>query len=241
MLNPKYLYLSLDLLTLLLPLLFSFYPKASFAKKWKNLWVAILIPGIVFIIWDEWFTRLGVWGFNERYLTGVTFASLPIEEVLFFICIPYACVFVYEVSNYLIKRDYLLRSQRAISLSLILVSTLVGLLHSDKWYTATTFLALAACLVALEFVWKAGFLGRFYLSYLFILLPFFIVNGILTGSFVEEPVVWYNNSENLGLRIGTIPVEDIFYGMLLTMTNVSILEWLQQNKVRVPSNLKAGY
>lgn len=233
MLNPKYLYLSLDLLTIFLPLLFSFYPKANFAKKWKHLLVAILIPGTVFIVWDEWFTRLGVWGFNEKYVTGMTIASLPIEEVLFFICIPYACVFVYDVSGFLIKRDYLVRSRRAISLGLILISILVGLLHSDKWYTATTFLALAGCLFVIEVVWRAGFLGRFYLSYLIILLPFFIVNGILTGSCIEEPVVWYNNSENLGLRVGTIPIEDIFYGMLLTMMNVSILEWLQHKTLKV--------
>jgi lycopene cyclase domain-containing protein len=95
-LNPKFLYLALDVFSILFPLLFSFYPKANFSKKWKYLWVALLLPGAIFIIWDEFFTQLGVWGFNEKYLTGIYIGSLPLEEVLFFICIPYACAFTYE-------------------------------------------------------------------------------------------------------------------------------------------------
>ncbi|HMV89442.1 MAG TPA: lycopene cyclase domain-containing protein, partial [Cyclobacteriaceae bacterium] len=73
-------------------------------------------------------------------------------------------------------------------------------------------------------------LSRFYFAYIFVLIPFFIVNGILTGSFIEGEVVWYNNAENLGIRMGTIPVEDTFYGMLLLIMNVSLFEWLQRRK-----------
>lgn len=211
-------------------MLFSFYSKANFSKKWKYLWIAILIPGILFLIWDEIFTQWNIWGFNPEYLTGIYLGQLPLEEVLFFICIPYACVFTYEALNYLIKKDHFARHQKTISIVLIIGSLIIAAFNLNKWYTATTFIGLAVYLGTLQFVTKSGFLSRFYFSYMFVLIPFFIVNGILTGSFIEGEIVWYNDAENLGIRMGTIPVEDTFYGMLLLVMNVSIFEWLQRKK-----------
>ncbi len=74
-------------------------------------------------------------------------------------------------------------------------------------------------------------MSRFYFSYLIILIPFFIVNGILTGSFIEGEVVWYNNAENLGIRLGTIPFEDVFYGMLMLLINIAFFEWLKRREL----------
>jgi hypothetical protein len=34
------------------------------------------------------------------------------------------------------------------------------------------------------------------------------------------PVVIYNHNQNMDLRIGTIPIEDTIYGMLLIMWNI---------------------
>jgi lycopene cyclase domain-containing protein len=225
-LDQKYLYLSINLLSVIFPFAFSFYPKANFSKKWKYLWAAILIPAALFILWDAAFTHIGVWGFNPTYLSGLHIGNLPIEEIMFFICIPYSCVFSYEASKYLVKIDYVVSLQKSISIALILLALVVAGLHLDKWYTCSTFLGLGF-FVLLLYLNDAPFLGRFYFMYPFILIPFFLVNGILTGSFTDSPVVWYNDGENLGIRIGTIPIEDLFYGLFLLMMNVSIFEWLQ--------------
>ena len=50
------------------------------------------------------------------------------------------------------------------------------------------------------------------------------MNGILTGTGLEEPVVWYNDDENLGIRLLTIPIEDIGYAFTMIFGNVFLIE-----------------
>jgi lycopene cyclase domain-containing protein len=223
----SYLYLLLDIGSMLVPFLFSFYPKAPFYKNWKYLWISTGITAFLFLVWDEWFTQMGVWGFNPEYVTGMYLGKLPLEEVLFFICIPYACVFTYDALNYLVKKDRLAPYSQGISIFLMGFLLIVGVMNLDKWYTSVTFIATALFLVFITWVWKPAFMGRFYFAFIIILIPFFLVNGVLTGSWIEGEVVWYNNTENLAIRMGTIPFEDTFYGMLMILMNISILEALR--------------
>jgi hypothetical protein len=58
-------------------------------------------------------------------------------------------------------------------------------------------------------------------------VPFFIVNGVLTGMFTPEPVVWYSESHIVGWRIVTIPMEDLFYNYSLLLPIIWIHEWLK--------------
>jgi lycopene cyclase domain-containing protein len=223
-LNPKFTYLLIDLLSVIFPLAFSFYKKANFSQKWQFLWPGMLITTTLFIVWDMAFTRMGVWGFNPKYVSGLYIYNLPIEEILFFICIPYSCVFLYEALNYLIKKDLFQEYASSISIMLVMFLFTMGLMNTGRWYTGVTFIACAIFIALNHWKWKSPFMGRFYFSFIFILIPFFIVNGILTGSYIDEPVVWYNEQEFLGFRMGTIPFEDTFYGMLLILMNISIFE-----------------
>jgi lycopene cyclase domain-containing protein len=74
--------------------------------------------------------------------------------------------------------------------------------------------------------YKMKLLQQFYFSFLIILIPFFIVNGILTGAFTETPIVWYNNLENMTIRFYTIPIEDIAYAFTMLFGNLMIFESL---------------
>lgn len=217
------LYLFLDLGALIVPLIFSFHPRIRFDRQWRAFWPACIAVAALFIAWDAAFTSIGVWGFNERYQLGPQIPGLPIEEVLFFICIPYACVFTFHVFGTLKADPWNARASRWVTWGLVVLLAVVGVLNVDRWYTATTFLALAIALGILNGS-GARFIGRFLVTYAAILIPFFLINGILTGSFIQDEVVWYNDAENLGIRLGTIPVEDVFYGMLLILLNVVLFE-----------------
>ena len=97
------------------------------------------------------------------------------------------------------------------------------------YYTVSA-LSLAAILIGISYLRLPELLGSFLVSYIFILIPFFIINGILTGSFILNEIVWYNDSHNLGLRIGTIPFEDIFYGFSLLFLPLYIDQEIRAKK-----------
>ncbi len=219
-----YTYLLINILSVLFPLIFSFHPKINFRNKFSALLPSLLFTALLFIVWDIIFTKKGIWGFNPNYVTGMYFFNLPIEEVLFFICIPFASIFIYECLIVFEVKDYFKNAENKITYTLIILCGCMAGLYYDKLYTSITFGLNALFLTMyLSFV-KHKFLSRFYFSYLIVLIPFFIVNGILTGTGVEEPIVWYNNSENLGIRLLTIPVEDAFYGMLMLLLSITFYE-----------------
>ena len=217
----KCTYLLIDLGCIVVPFIFSFHKKYPFYKQWRSFIIANLLTAIFFVIWDMIFTSCGVWGFNKRYLIGLDIFNLPLEEILFFICIPYACAFTYFALESLFpnlnkvkKIDYIVYFITALALSF----TVLGY---GKLYTFLTglftFIFLTICLL-----YKLN-LRLEILAYLAIMPFFFISNGILTGSFIEESIVWYNDSQNLGIRLFTIPVEDTMYGFLLILMTIVLM------------------
>lgn len=226
--HSKFTYLLIDIATIIVPFVFSFHPKINFYKTWKAFWPANLIIALVFILWDIFYTHIGVWGFNDNYTCGLKLFNLPIEEVLFFVCIPYASIFTYHCLKLYLKNKKVDIKYVSIFLSLSLL--VIGLINISNLYTSVTFITLGIFIIFLKFINNANWLYTFYLCYLVILLPFFIVNGILTGSWINEPIVWYNNQQNLQIRLLTIPVEDVFYGMLLLILNTWLYERFSKKK-----------
>jgi len=141
---------------------------------------------------------------------------------MFFFCIPYACVFTYARLKLMIKKTLSKRSQLIISCLLISFSVFMAIRFHGLHYTSYAFAMLAMLLFTAQFILKANWLSRFYLTYLLLLLPFVIVNGLLTGTGLASPIVWYSPAHIIGPRILTIPVEDIFYGMDLILLNIMI-------------------
>ena len=225
-------YLLVDVLSAIVPFLFSFHPKIRFDQQFRPFVMANIIVAIIFLAWDVVFTTMGVWGFSERYTLGFNIFYLPIEELLFFICIPFACVFTYHCLNKFFTFRWPSRLEKVVVLLLSFFLLVIGFLHLHQAYTSVTFISLALVLPALKFILRVPWLPSFLSIYPFLLIPFFIVNGILTGSGLQQPVVWYNNADNLGIRLFTIPVEDVFYGMELLVLNVGLYEWLKAQHIK---------
>lgn len=216
----KTLYLSINFFTIIIPFLFSFHPKIIFYKTWKAFFFSALLVAIVFIIWDFIFTHIGVWNFNSHYLLGIYFMKLPVEEILFFICIPFSCIFTFFCLDkfYSLKWNRNFENIFCILFSMLLIG--IGSYYYDRIYSFITFYSTALVCLYLKFIAKVDWFGKAVTVYTILLFPFLIVNGVLTGTGIEEPVVRYNDAENMGIRILTIPIEDIFYGFELILLNL---------------------
>lgn len=228
--NQSLTYLLIDLGAVCVPFLFSFHPRLRFDREWKFALPPMFAVAVFFILWDMLYTHLGVWHFNPRYLTGMRIANLPLEEVLFFLCIPYASVFSYHCFRVLGMKNLLPGRQTRLVYLLMLLLVVVGLLSLPRLYTA------ASCLLTVVYLWinrRALWLGFFMQSWTILLLPFFIVNGLLTGTGLEEAVVLYNPEEFLGYRALTIPLEDFVYGFLMLGMSVQGYAYLRQRAGRV--------
>ena len=219
----KYEYLLLNFLTVLFPVALSFDKRVASYKSWQFIWPGLIISGLLFLIWDVLFTAQGVWSFNPQYIISINFFGLPLEEILFFLTVPFACIFIYECLNYYVKFDIGKRVTVFISNLLIILSVCLLIDFYNKLYTAVTFGLLLVLIVLAQYIIKAGWLSKFYRAYILVLIPFYVINGILTAT----PIVIYNNSRNIGLRVFTIPFEDHFYCMALLLLNIGFFEYFK--------------
>lgn len=206
-------------LSLLYPLAQSFEKRVYMYRKMRFIFPGIFAIGTIYILWDVWFTKAGIWGFNHSFTRDFYLFGLPAEEWLFFLVVPYCCFFLFEVLRLFVKRFYhpVLSRITIIALLVLLVGSLPWVF--DQTYTFITF-SFTALVLLLQLIlktyntWFSGFL----IMYMVSLIPFMVVNGFLTSI----PVVWYDNLENLGRRIYTVPVDDFIYllGMLLPAMNI---------------------
>jgi lycopene cyclase domain-containing protein len=217
------LYLALNLASLSVPLVVSFHPRIKLYKYWKALFIAIVLSMIPFIIWDVIFANIGIWKFKESYLSGVYFINLPIEEWLFFVCIPYACIFTHVALLELKPIQLPQKWVQFITLLLLMLFLIGAVVWKDKTYTFWNFI-FGFIILLVVFLKNKVLLSSYYYTFLFMLIPFLIVNGILTGSGIVDEVVWYNNAENLGIRVLTIPIEDFLYAFSLVLLNLFLFQ-----------------
>lgn len=227
----KSLYLFINFFTIIIPFVFSFHPKIKFYKFFIPFIKSNILTALVFIIWDIYFTNIGVWGFSKKYTLGYSFGGLPLEEIMFFVCIPFSCIFTYFCLNKFFKLSFDLKSGNLIYSIFAFILIFEGIFLFNKAYSSLVFISLGIFLILLILNKKTLLITKILSIYLVLLLPFLVVNGILTGIITHEPVVWYNNLENLNLRIITIPVEDIFYGLLLFSLNVVLFEFFNQKRL----------
>ena len=136
-----FLYLFLNIASFFIPFSYSFENRMNFIKHWRPVFISIFLVAVLFIIWDIIFTKNGVWGFNPDYHMNLLIFGLPLEEILFFICIPYASIFTHYAFIFFLKKVSLSKKTvNIISVILFFSIGLVGISAYPKSYTTVNFL-----------------------------------------------------------------------------------------------------
>ena len=224
----KGLYLLLDGLTLLFPLILSFDTRVHYFAKWKSVLSATLIVAIPFLIWDFIFTEHGFWGFNPDYLIGINIGNLPLDEILFFIVVPFACTFIYECVKYYLGSIQFQILDRCLQFALPIYAMILTLLEPTGWYTLCVVVSSG---IVLFFWLRAQHLKFIGVSFLISLIPFLVINGILTGGCTSAPIVWYSELQKVTPRVWTIPLEDVLYSFTLVVSAFILTELFEKRRL----------
>lgn len=215
-------YLLINILIISIPLLFSFERKIRFYRRLPSVGVSVLVVGTAYLIWDAAATARGHWGFNPEHVLGIRIAGLPVEEILFFVTVPYACLFLYETIRVYI-REYSFPLSGWFQRSIAIVCIIAAVYFSHQPYTQTVFIFtglffILSSMLDLQMLRSNIFWFYIVLTY----LPFFIVNYTLTSI----PVVTYGDFAFSGIRFTTIPIEDFLYSFSLLGFNVLVYRFV---------------
>lgn len=228
----KYEYLIFNLIVLSGPIFFGLQKKFYFFNYWKEALISIVIAAIPFLIWDVQVTGKH-WFFAEEYVLSFNIINLPFEEILFFISVPFACLFTWQMIKKFSKNinddKRITKNQNHILTLIVIVFMIIGIItmQTPKEYTTLASLFFASSIL-IDKRFGANIFLKKYFGYYMLLVTIFtlIFNGYLTW----RPVVTYNPIYQLDFRIFTIPIEDFFFGFALIIIATTIFEKLINRK-----------
>ena len=86
------------------PFVLSFYRPLGFYRHGRALAAAIGLEALIFSLWDIFATWRGHWSFDPASVGTLKIVNLPLEEFLFFLVIPFCCIFTWEALRFLKAR-----------------------------------------------------------------------------------------------------------------------------------------
>ena len=188
----------------------SFDTKVHFWTHWPAAGLALAVTGVLYLFWDSLVVRRGDWGFNPVFTGTFRIFHLPIGEILFFIAVPYACLFLFEVVRawFPLVEFWTVNPTSLFAGSLVFVAA--AWIFRRFGYTLLAFGSVAIFLATLALTNPAlAGLSSFWIWFGLCFAAFLIVNGLYTAL----PTIWYNPKAIMGLRLGSIPLEDFFYNL----------------------------
>lgn len=218
----SWLYLLFNLLVFIPVFLLSLFTDVKPHKKWRSLLAAYTLVSIPFILIDYWATRSSLWSFNELYILSYRVLLLPSEEILFFLTVPFAMMYVWGVVRKHVKHKPMRTSFSLFlmaAISTVSITTLIIFANNTYTMMSTMLAFVTVCIIAAT---KLVFDNRFWIFQIALLGIFVMANIILTSM----PIIIYNNAEIIGVKLSTIPIEDFFFNFAFINLFLICFNWL---------------
>lgn len=199
---------------------FSCLRRSLTARQWGAVVISIFAVAVPFIAWDIVVTGEH-WCFDERFVLGLGALGLPIEEWLFFVAVPFACLFLW-IAGFRHRGDFRASPRPVglrIGLGLIALSAFIG-------WTGPPYSALCVLVLGIFIAGdcRLGAAVSTHRSAPLFAVSVVLLTAVFDGFLTARPVVHYAPSAICGLRIGSIPIEDFGYGLALVGSVVAVFE-----------------
>ncbi|MNK78829.1 hypothetical protein D3C87_984770 [compost metagenome] len=222
----KFTFLLLALALFVLPLVFHFDKKIFKDDNFRSALGASLIAAIIFSTVTVVLQLLGIIGFDANSTVGVVFKDIPLEHYLLNFSFSFTGISMYQYINIKFPKNDL--QKYSLALSNLLLGLCVAFLFFGypKWYTLLTFATLFILLFLIEYVGKLRFMYRAYRAFSLMLIPFYLVYGIL---FWSDTLVIANNQVT-GMYIAKIPIETHFIALSMLLVSIYMFEFFKSKR-----------
>lgn len=181
--------------------------------------LAILSISVPYILWDAvvagWW-----WSFNPRFILGFSLGPLPVEELLFFFVVPWSCLIIWENLKERVKGKVSFHFERLVAVAGVI---LLGISVFQEWWYSASIGGLMCLFSVISTQCGKWFEQKASLLYVAIV---FLLTCIFNGYLTWRPVVIYNTLTKSNLNLGTIPLEDVVYGLVLVSAVAIVYEAL---------------
>lgn len=206
------------------------------ARWWSGVALLALIASVWTTPWDNWMVATGVWGYPPDSVLGTVY-YIPVEEQAFFVL---QTVLTGAFLGLLIGPKQASAARRvnlrvaATAGALGLVAAGIGFFLSGYLYLGSMFVWFGIPLMV-QFAWGADQLP----AHLRSMLPAIIVPTIflchLDSLAVSQGTWFFDQSVLCGLRIGSLPVEEVlFFGLTNVLLVVGLTLCYEFDTTRLP-------
>lgn len=222
----KFAFLFLALGLIVLPFVLQFDKKFFKEGTLPAAIGASLVSGVIFSAITLAMQLAGLLHFDTASTIGLIIGGVPLEQYLLNFSFAFAASGLYQYLNMKFPKNDLQKYSLAVSNLLLGLCVAFLFFGYTKWYTMFTFATLTVVLFLIEYVGSLRFMYKAYRAFLVMLVPFYLVYGILFWNGVLRVA----KNQLTGMFVAKIPIETHFIALSMVLVSVYVFEFLMRKR-----------